>query len=70
MKHLFSAREREYIYDHGWQINCDGMLILTAKQAAKAAGKSIRHPGKRTLMLPDDTGLVLLIEGLHFIVNN
>ena len=68
MKRLYSMREREYFFDHGWQINADGMLTLTAKQAAQSAGKSIRYPGKRTLLVPADTGLVLLIEDRHFIV--
>lgn len=61
-------REREFFFDHGWQINADGMLTLTAKQAAKHASKSIHYPGKRTLMVPTDTGLALLIEDQHFIV--
>lgn len=68
MKHTYSMREREYFFDHGWQINTEGMLTLTAKQAAQSAGKSIRFPGKRTLMVPCDTGLCLLIEGNHFVV--
>lgn len=68
MKHMYSNREREYFFDQGWRINADGMLTLTAKQAAKSTGKSFRFPGKRTLMVPADTGLTLLIEDRHFIV--
>lgn len=68
MKRLYSARECEYFADHGWRINADGMLTLTVKQAAKSASMSVRIPGKRTLLVPTDTGLVLLIEGLHFII--
>ena len=68
MKHMYSNREREYFFDHGWRINADGMLTLTAKQAAKSTDKSIRFPGKRTLMVPSDDGLVLLIEDKHFII--
>ena len=68
MKRIYSAREIEYFTDHGWQINADGMLTLTAKQAAKHTSKSIRFPGKRTLRVPTDTGLALLIEDRHFII--
>lgn len=68
MKHMYTMREREYFADHDWRINADDMLTITAKQAAKHASKSIRFPGKRTLMVPTDTGLVLLIEDRHFIV--
>ena len=68
MKHMYTMREREYFADHGWKINTDDMLTITTKQAAKHAGKSIRFPGKRTLMVPTDTGLALLIEDRHFIV--
>ena len=68
MKRLYSAREREYFFDHGWKINADGLLTLTAQQAAKSASKSVRIPGKRTLLVPTDTGLVLLIEERHFII--
>jgi hypothetical protein len=68
MNRIYSNREREYFFDHGWRINADGMLTLTTKQAAKNTGKSIRFPGKRTLMVPSDTGLTLLIEDKHFII--
>ena len=68
MKRMYSKREREYFFDHGWRINADGLLTLTAKQAAQSTGKSIRYPGKRTLMVPSDDGLVLLIEDRHFII--
>jgi hypothetical protein len=68
MKRLYTMREREYFADHGWKFNADGMLTLTAKQAAESTGMSVRIPGKRTLMVPADTGLVLLIEDRHFII--
>lgn len=68
MKHIYSARELEYFFDHGWQISSDGMLTLTARQAGKHTSKSIRFPDKRTLLAPTDTGLALLIEDRHFIV--
>lgn len=68
MNRIYSNREREYFFDNGWRINADGMLTLTAKQAAKSCSKSIRYPGKRTLMVPSDDGMVLLIEDKHFII--
>ena len=68
MKRIYTKREIEYFADHGCRINADGMLTLTAKQAAKSAGKSIRFPGKHTLRVPTDTGLALLIEDRHFII--
>lgn len=64
--------EREYIFGHGWQINEDGRLQLTAKQAEKEQyiGRSVRNPEQRTLMIPSIHGCVLLFEGQHFIIKD
>ena len=68
----YDAIEREYIFDKGWHINADGMLELTAKQAAKEQyiGRSIRNPAQHTLMIPSLYGCTLLFEGQHFIIVN
>ena len=66
MKHYFDAYEREYIYDHGWIIDKDGMLVLYPKQAARYTNKSIKDPNVRTLVLPSVHGVCLIFEGLHF----
>lgn len=67
MLHTFDSREREYIFDRGWTVKKDGMLVVP-KADAKRLGKSVRFPGMRTLMLPSETGCTLIIEGRHFVV--
>lgn len=65
---MFSAMEREYIYDHGWKIDEDGILVLTPDQFRKYqyTGTSVRDRNVKTLMLPSDNGCCLIFEGKHF----
>ena len=69
MKH-WDAREREYIFDHGWRIEPDNdeMLVLTQRQfdENQYTGRSIRDGNVRTLMLPSVHGCCLIFEGKHF----
>lgn len=64
----FDEREREFIFDHGWKISDDGILILTKEQFRKYqyTGKSIRDSKIRTLMLPSVNGCCLIFEDKHF----
>ena len=72
MKNMFDNCEREYIFDRGWKINSDGLVALSAKQFEKYAytGTLLKDPSKRTLMLPSMYGCTLIIEGLHFVVED
>lgn len=58
---------KDYAERKGWQVN--GSLIkLTKRQWSKYpyASYSIRHTGKRTMMVPSIAGTTLLIEGKGF----
>lgn len=63
----WDAREQEYIFDHGWKLDKEEMLILTKDQYQKYqyTGKSITD-GSNTLMLPSVHGSCLIFEGKHF----
>lgn len=62
--------EMGYINRQGWNVNDEGLLVLTAAQARNAPhiGKSIRNSEQRTLMLPGLHGCTLIFEGVHFII--
>lgn len=58
---------KDYAEHNGWKV--DGSLIkLTKHQWNKDqyTGFSIRHPGKRTLLVPTTDGTAVLIEGIGF----
>lgn len=63
----WDAIEQEYIFDHGWKLDKDEMLILTKDQYRKHqySGKSVRDR-RKTLMLPSVHGSCLIFEGKHF----
>lgn len=63
----WDAIEQEYIFDHGWKLDKDEMLILTKDQYRKHqySGKSVRD-GRKTMMLPSIHGCCLIFEGKHF----
>jgi hypothetical protein len=67
MKHWDSI-EQHCIFDHGWQIDKDEMLVLTKRQfnAYQYSGHSYRDPTVRTLMIPSLHGCCLIFEGKHF----
>ena len=60
--------EQHCIFDHGWQIDKDEMLVLTKDQfnAYSYSGHSYRDPTVRTLMIPSMNGCCLIFEGKHF----
>lgn len=68
MIHTWSGREQEWIIDHGFRVDADGLLLIPAKAWYKLAGtgKSIREPNRRTITIPSDNGLCLLFENKHF----
>ena len=63
----WDAREQEYIFDHGWKLDKDEMLVLTPEQFQQYhyTDYSIQD-GCRTLMLPSVHGSCLIFEGKHF----
>lgn len=67
---LFDNIEMGYINRHGWRINDEGMLVLTAAQAKEYQymGRNIRNPEQRTMMIPGLHGCTLIFEGIHFII--
>lgn len=64
----YDSTEREYILDHGGYFDMDGMAIIPRDRFEREqyTHMSFTHHGKRAWMMPCDTGLVLLFEGLHF----
>ena len=65
---MWDAREKEYIFDHGWKINKEGKIELTRSQFNKCqySGTSIRNPEIKTLMIPTTNGCALIFEHKHF----
>ena len=66
----WDIREQEYIFDHGWKLDKDEMLILTKKQFEEHqySSHSIYDGNIKTLMLPSVNGCCLIYEGKHFVV--
>lgn len=64
----WDSREQEYIFDRGWKLDKDEMLILTREQFQKYqySGRSVRDKDVKTLMLPSVNGCSLIFEGKHF----
>lgn len=64
----WDSREQEYIFDHGWKLDKDEMLILTKEQFNKYqySGRSVQDKNVKTLMLPSVNGCCLIFEGKHF----
>ena len=71
MKH-WDRMEQEYIFDHGWRIDADEMLILTAEQFRKApyTDHSFRDKKIKSIMIPSIHSCCLILEGKHFRVEN
>ena len=68
MKKTWTGRELEWINDHGLKIDNNGIIQIPRAKWSRMqyTDKSLRHPGKRTLMIPSDFGLCLLTEDMHF----
>lgn len=64
--------EQEFIFDHGWKLDENEMLILTRKQfdSYQYTDRSIYDHNVRTLMLPSNFGCCLILEGKHFVIEN
>lgn len=64
--------QQEYAFDHGWKFDENEMLILTQKQFKdyQYSGKLIKDPKTKTLMIPSAHGCCLILEGMHFRVEN
>ena len=61
------GRDREWMLDHGFRLAKDGLMEISKRQFSRLDyDPSIRHPGKRTLMIPADFGIELITEGIHF----
>ena len=65
---MYDARSREYIYDHGWTIDKEGIINLTAEQFKRHqyTGTMLFDPSIKTLMIPSIHGSTLILEGKHF----
>lgn len=65
----WDSTQREFIFDHGWNINREsGKLELTKKQFKDwcYTGKLNKEPGVKTIMLPSVHGCCLILEHKHF----
>lgn len=61
------GRDLEWMLDHGFRLAGDGLMEISKREFSKLNyEQSILHPGKRTLKVPDDCGLELITEGIHF----
>ena len=62
------GRDFEYMLDHGFSLAKDGIFEISKAgfDRLSYSGRSVRNPDIRTLMIPDDYGLELIFEGLHF----
>lgn len=60
--------EREWIYDHGFGIDDDGLILIPRSKWTRLqwTDTSLRNPSLKTLQIPTDFGTCLLTEGLHF----
>ena len=67
---MWDMREKEYIFDHGWTINSEGLIEIPEKDFKnhQYTGKSLRNPDINTLMLPSINGCALILEKKHFII--
>lgn len=61
------GRDFEWMLDHGFRLAADGIMeISKAGFSRLSSGRSVRNPDVRTLVVPDDYGIELIFEGLHF----
>ena len=61
------GRDLEYMLDHGFRLAADGIMEIGAADFARLDhGRSVKNPEVRTLTIPDDYGLELILEGIHF----
>ena len=61
------GRDLEWMLDHGFRLAADGLMEISAAEFSRLdSSRSVNNPEVRTLMIPDDYGLELIFEGLHF----
>lgn len=68
MKKRWVGIEREWIYDHGFRIDDDGLILIPKSKWIRLqwTGTRLSNPSLKTLVIPSDFGTCLLTEGLHF----
>ena len=62
----------EWMLDHGFRTDENGVLLIPKSKWTSLAGKdtSLRNPKQKTLCIPEDNGLSLFFEGIHFRIIN
>ena len=65
-KSYLDERSRKYIREIGGWIDEQDMIHVY--DDAPYLDDSVKYPGKKSLLVPMETGIALIIEGLHFIL--
>jgi len=69
-KLVWDAHQMEFIFRHHGRIDNRGIIHFPKSEASKIHfGNSVRYPDKRTLMFSGYTGVCLIFEGMHFVID-
>jgi len=68
----WTGRAQEWMLDHGIHTDENGILLIPRSKWRKMSGTdtSLRNPQQKTICIPEDNGLSLFFEGIHFRITN